>query len=632
MASRPLLRSLAPLVVGAASLGAYIGLVGAFTACSEPTAVAPNEPPPTANNAGGASGGNASGGNASGGSAGASAGAGGNAASADCDAELPPDRDAFGPNVHWFDPSSDPVAMQATIDSVFAEQEDAQFGDGRHAFLIAPGTYGLTLRVGFSTQVLGLGASPDDTVLSPGLHVDADWWGGNATLNFWRGVENFTTRSQQSTLWAVSQATPFRRMHVNGSLTLADSSWSSGGYIADSVVDGLVNSGSQQQWFSRNSTFKGWLGGVWNMTFVGVSKTPFGTWPSKPYTVVPTAPVLREKPYLRTGASGGLCVVVPPLRTDASGPSWTDPTGPAPARPLPLSQFYVARADVDSASSMNAALAAGKHLLLTPGIYSLDAPLLVTAANTVVLGIGFPTLIPQGAHGVLQVADVDGVSIAGLLVDAGAVSSPTLVEIGPPGSSADHSANPTAIHDVFVRVGGAREGRAELLMAIHSNDVLTDHLWLWRADHGTGVAWATNVNRNGLLVEGDHVTSYGLFVEHQNEHQVLWNGDHGRNYFYQSELAYDPPSQSEWRHDGVDGFAAFKVGDAVTHFEGWGMGVYSNFHQEVFAERAFEAPEVDGVVFHHLVTHFLTGQGGIRHVLNARGGAAVKATPHQTLD
>ncbi len=117
------------------------------------------------------------------------------------------------------------------------------------------------------------------------------------------------------------------------------------------------------------------------------------------------------------------------------------------------------------------------------------------------------------------------------------------MEIGPEGSKASHAGNPISLHDIFFRVGGAGVGRAGVDLRINSNDTIIDHTWIWRADHGSGVGWNSNLSANGLVVNGDNVTVYGLFVEHHQEYQVLWNGNRGRTYFYQSEIPYDPPDQ-----------------------------------------------------------------------------------------
>jgi hypothetical protein len=153
--------------------------------------------------------------------------------------------------------------------------------------------------------------------------------------------------------------------------------------------------------------------------------------------------------------------------------------------------------------------------------------------------------------------------------------------------------------------------------------VIVDHTWLWRADHGTGVGWTSNTAQNGLVVNGANVTIYGLFVEHFQQFQVLWNGNGGRVVFYQSEIPYDPPDQASWRSaSGVNGWASYKVADSVTSHEAWGLGIYSVFtNPNVFLTRAVEVPNNANVKFHHLTTVNLTNNGGISNVINNTGGA-----------
>jgi len=330
---------------------------------------------------------------------------------------------------------------------------------------------------------------------------------------------------------------------VRGDLVLHQKhGWASGGWMADSLVDGNVDSGSQQQWISRNCDWKSWTGSNWNMVFVGVVHPPEGVWPSPPYTTVARTPVAREKPFLQVNAAGEFSVRVPALYSDSAGITWRG--GETPGETIPIAQFYIARPDVDTAETINAQLDRGKNLILTPGIYDLAAPIRVTRPHTVVLGLGFATLRPMKGTAALTTADADGIEIAGLLFDAGASESPVLLEVGPEGSQARHSKNPIVLHDVFFRVGGAAVGRAKVNLKINSNDTLVDHTWIWRADHGDGVGWELNTSENGLEVNGNDVTIYGLFVEHHQKFQVLWKGNGGRTYFYQSEIPYDPPNQA----------------------------------------------------------------------------------------
>jgi hypothetical protein len=480
------------------------------------------------------------------------------------------------------------------------------------------------VNVGYYTQVLGLGISPDQVVIHGDVHAEADFNGGNATQTFWRSVENLAVEPASGTSrWAVSQASPFRRMHILGSLVLDDNGWASGGFISDSMIDGNVNSGTQQQWFTRDSEWGSWSGANWNMVFAGVIHAPDDAgWPHPPYTTVATVPVVREKPFLFLDAAGHYAVFVPALRHDSSGTTWH---GHVPAgKVVPIADFYVARESVDSASSINTALAAGKHILFTPGIYRLDATLEVTRPDTILLGIGLATL--EAEHGVvaMRLADVDGVKVAGLLFDAGETSSPTLLEVGPPGAKARHVNDPTSLHDVFFRVGGAALGRAEVSLAIHSNDVIGDHFWIWRGDHSYGTGWDENVAANGLIVNGDFVTIYGLFVEHYQGYQTTWNGDGGRVYFYQSEIPYDVPGQGEWR-SGTNGYASYKIGDDVTSHEAFGLGIYCYFsaNGSVKLGSAIELPAgAPGIHIRHAMTVSLGGHGEISHIVNATGEVA----------
>ncbi|MFD6613585.1 sialidase, partial [Micromonospora chalcea] len=313
----------------------------------------------------------------------------------------------LGPNVIVFDPST--ANIQGRLDEIFKQQESAQFGAGRYALLFKPGTYsGLNAQLGFYTAIAGLGLSPDDTTINGDVTVDAGWFDGNATQNFWRSAENLALVPVSGTnRWAVSQAAPFRRMHVRGGLNLAPDGygWASGGYIADSRIDGTVGPYSQQQWYTRDSSVGGWLNAVWNMVFSGVEGAPAQSFPEPPYTTLETTPVSREKPFLYLDGEE-YRVFLPEKRTDARGVSWGN--GTPRGTSLPLTQFYVAE-PADSAATLNQALEEGLHLLLTPGIYHLDRTVDVKRAGTVVLGLGYATLIPDNGVTALKVADVDGV-------------------------------------------------------------------------------------------------------------------------------------------------------------------------------------------------------------------------------
>jgi F5/8 type C domain-containing protein len=547
----------------------------------------------------------------------------------------------FGPNTFVYDPSTPAGTIQNQLNSIAAQMKTNQFGTERYAVLFKPGTYNADVNLRFYTQVAGLGLSPDDVNLNGHVRVEADWLQqgddpnnlGNATQNFWRSAENLsvTLPAGQIERWAVSQAAPYRRMHLRGQVQLwnGGDGWASGGLIADSRIDGVVESGSQQQFLTRNSELRGgWSGSVWNMVFTGSTGTPPQHFPNPSHTVVAQTPKIREKPFLYVTPAGEYRVFVPALRQNASGTSWG--AGPAAGTSVSLADFFVVHPGTPAAT-INAALAEGKHLLFTPGVHHLDQPLQVTNPNTIVLGLGLATLTPDTGQPAIQVSDVDGVKLAGLLIDAGAQNSPVLVELGPSGSSASHVANPSSMHDVFFRVGGSHTGKATVSLRVNSNDVIGDHMWLWRADHGSGVGWTTNTAQNGLVVNGANVTMYGLFVEHYQQYNVIWNGNGGQTYFYQNEMPYDPPNQATWGSSGggAQGWASYKVADAVTTHEAWGVGVYCffNTNNSIVASRGFEVPNRSGVRFHDLVTVSLGGVGTIDHVINDTGDTA--NLPHQ---
>src|SRR5215204_1534419 len=246
------------------------------------------------------------------------ASAGGSTASA-----APPAPD-LGPNVIVFDPSTPIAQIQATVNAIHAQQVDAEMGTNRYALLFKPGTYGtvaqpLQMKVGYYTEVAGLGASPADVTINGKIEVYNRCLDGGGTtnchalVNFWRTLSNLSLIVNgagqddcraSANFWAVSQASSMRRLNISGgNLSLMDyctagPQYASGGFIADSNMPDVVN-GSQQQWITRNSQVKTWSNGVWNQVFAGVQGAPAETgFPTPPYTTLEKTPLSREKPYL----------------------------------------------------------------------------------------------------------------------------------------------------------------------------------------------------------------------------------------------------------------------------------------------------------------------------------------------
>jgi F5/8 type C domain len=536
----------------------------------------------------------------------------------------------LGPNVYVFDSSMSSSSIQTTLDNVFSTAKLNQFGTQRYALLFKPGTYSVEANIGYYTSIQGLGQNPDDVTINGDVTVDAFDGTGNATQNFWRSAENLAINpSAGNDRWAVAQAGPFRRVDVHGGLELYPASYgyASGGYIADTKVSGQVSSVSQQQWYSRDSSFGSWSGSVWNMVFSGVTGAPAQSFPSPPMTTLATTPTSRDVPYLYVDSSGNYRVFLPALRTNASGASWT--SGPTPGTSVPVSQFFVATPS-NTAAQINAALAQGCNLLFTPGVYNIDQTLNVTNPNTVVLGIGFPTLIPVNGVDTMHVADVDGVRVDGLLFDAGTTSSSALLTIGTRGSTASHASNPISVQDTFFRIGGDIAGKAANSLIVNAGNTLVDDIWAWRADHGNSgtVGWTVNTAAHGLVVNGSNVLATGLFVEHYQNDEVQWNGNGGETIFFQNEMPYDPPNQAAWMNGSSSGYAAYQVAPGVTTHQAYGMGSYCyfNVNPSVVADHAFEAPSTSGIRFHDILTVSLGGVGVIEHVINSTGGATPSST------
>lgn len=531
--------------------------------------------------------------------------------------------------------------IQAKVDDIARQQVDSEMGTGRYALLFEPGTYGsaanpLVFQVGYYTEVAGLGASPDDVTINGHVDVYNRCSNGTSTCialdNFWRSISNLHINAVggdgchgTAEFWAVSQAAPMRRVHVTGQqLSFMDyctgPSYASGGFLADSKAESGIVNGSQQQFYTRDSSISSWSNAVWNQVFSGVQGAPAQSFPNPPYTTLAATPATREKPYLVQGENG-LSVVESSAKTNSTGAAWA-----TNGRSIPLSDFFIAKPG-DSISRINAALAGGRNLLLTPGVYSVDQSIRVKRAGTVVLGLGLATLTAENGSTPLVIDDVPGVDVAGVTVDAGPVNSPVLVQIGTKhqrGQGGSSSADPISMQDVFLRIGGPHAGKATVGVQVDSDHVLLDDMWLWRADHGIGgVGWTQNTSDTGLVENGDDVTATGLFVEHFQKYNVIWNGERGKTVFFQNELPYDAPNQAAWQHGGTLGYAAYKVSESVKTHELWGGGsyIFTNVDPSLHASHAFEVPLTAGVRLHDLSTVSLNGAGTIDHVVNDTGGA-----------
>lgn len=582
-------------------------------------------------------------------------------------AATPSQTSALGPNVHVFSPDDDMKKVAETVETVFKRQRYRQFWPERQAFLFLPGDYTKagTLNVGYYTQVLGLGRTPDEVKLA-NVKTPAALDKNNATCNFWVGIENVSIADTDNNAdpyfnfqWAVSQAAPARRLHVfRKSVFDWYYGWASGGFVADCVFEKPAGSYSQQQYFYRNNMFGDGIYGInWNQVVVGCAGDfaakskdgakmlseckPTGTegvssnWRAGGCTtIVNETEITREKPFLFVDG-GKFKVFVPAIRRGAKGVSWGEGRangGMGEGKILDLVRdFHVAKEGKDDAKSLNAALAAGKNVLFTPGIYRVAEPIKVAKPGTIVLGIGEATIVPENGDAALKCADADGIVIAGLIFDAERASK-RFVVVGGKKSERRHVDDPIFLVDLVYRVGGTgKPGKTDVCLEVNANDVVVDHTWIWRADHGDHTGWTANTSKNGIVVNGDGVSCYGLFVEHFQEHDVLWNGEDGKVFFLQNEKCYDPPGNATWMSHGgkKKGYAAYKVSDGVKRHYAVGLGVYDVFintnGNSVFLDDAVEVPDSPGVVIENACTvEIANGDGplvGINAIVNGQGHA-----------
>jgi len=589
----------------------------------------------------------------------------------------------FGPTVLFFDAQHDTMAdIVAEINRIHdtetlgslpqADGRIAAFGGRRYIFFFMPGDYnlgGATIRIGFYTHIAGLGRLPSDTrLINATVSTPTHLVGNNATTTFWRSIENLEITSGNFQ-WGVSQSASMRRMLVRSPAAFHYNNGEiSGGFTADSWFSSVVAGASQQQWYTRNTHYaQGMTGVVWNNTIQASTGNLPPNNPDGVVTIIETSPIIREKPFLYVNDDGEFRVFVPGVRTNAVGISWNDGSdaagmnigaengGMGPGKSLDfLETFYITRTRIDgehhigldNAASINAQLAQGKNIFFTPGRFDIEAPIIVSNPDTIILGKGFPALWPtrNNRHGVMFVEDVPGVTIAGLLFDTTdqSVYSLTIGHTGAHLTSAVLASNPILLADLTLRVGGQFIGpnHVDISLLVNSNNVIGDKLWIWRADHSglpneiNGIDWHINTSINGLVVFGNDVHMYGLFVEHYHQYNTLWLGERGRIFFYQNETPYDPHFQHLYMsHNGeTRGWAQLKVDNRVTDFRAYSLGMYSVFldringtREPILLQNAIEVPHRQGVVITKAVIVNIgsNNNGGIESIVNGVGGSVL---------
>lgn len=525
---------------------------------------------------------------------------------------------------------------------------NGEFSDERFAFLFTPGTYtDLDIPVGYYTSVFGLGTAPTDTVFEGGKGVFCEQaclnFETGALSTFWRSAENFHSKSTyhwevgEGMTWAVSQAAPLRNVKVDNNLLLFEylpesccaAGYASGGWNSGVDVGGTVLYGSQQQFMTRSSQAGTFETPVWNGVFAGVINPPTarcgklnedGTSAESTISVEPIVPLVAEKPYIVTDDNGSTFkLAIPGVVENTSGLPWTV-DGFRDTIFVDFSEVYVTQPS-DTAEIINSKLSQGLHLVISPGIYLLEDSLYVQKENQVIVGLGLATLTaPSNGKPAITIADVDGVRIAGLLLQAGKhETNGALLKVGESGTNPGNKANPTVLSDVFVRVGGNENGvgPVDTMFLIQSGYTIIDNTWLWRADHSVdGLVYnSENSVKNGLQVKADNVYAYGLAAEHTIQDNVLWEGDSGLTYFYQAEIMYDALG-STWD------FSCYTLGDDVDTHTATGISCYSYFRDAaVSALIGINTGAAKNVYVDKALSVYLNGQEGssISNTLNNDG-------------
>ena len=597
-------------------------------------------------------------------------------------------------------------ADYAVVDQIYEEMKSldkGQFSKKRYAifFEASAKVHEVDVRVGYYTSVYGLGRHPKDTQVRSVTSTNESPHPELGSLqNFWRSAENFQTgghltyslEGEGGMLWAVSQAAPLRRVIVDHNLflwylrlppagvsskdarypkqgvALDYDGWvrlgytdpigdfASGGYMANVQVNGVVNLGSQQQFFARNCTAKAWQKGAWNFVFVGCPGAPHsspGEAVAPVYSNVSATQVVAEKPFVVKRSDGCYSLAVPRVADQRSGVDFSL----TEEELRDFSQVFVAEPR-HSAAEINKKLAEGKDIVFCPGIYELSETLHVKLCGQVLLGLGFATLVaPENDMPCVRVSDeATGIRISGLMFEAfyRPVGDKTLGDLSPGpeallrmgnGQISRDASSPFSwnfLHDCFGRVGGQEapltardelhgdrptchpqshetlftsEARCRNMLQIQQPCVVGDNLWLWRADHWLSDQYLVYNHENfcgsGLHVArpAHHVTMYGLFVEHTLSDMTLWEGEDGVTYFYQSELPYDALDEAAAKSSSVAFKACgYRVHEAVQRHQAIGVGVYAYFRDhDVSVAAAIQVPDHDGVKIQNALTKYLNG-------------------------
>ncbi len=541
-----------------------------------------------------------------------------------------------------------------------------EWSDNRFAILIGAGNYQMNslFKLNYYTQILGVAEDTSAVAISPGINVlnncektqDPNCKSPGGLDNFWRSLSDLKIDASMlngALLFAVSQASPMRDVEILGQDLLTcdwgtggDCGMTSGGFINHVNMNGKrILLGSQQQFYISNSTFSTLQAGVWNVVsnnnvgeFAGTGDASItNKWNGYPFTKIDDEGLNNFKIPRLIEADNEWKVVY-----DSKVP-------------IPIDNFIVLspsadkqRTDVSSdiIKQINQDLQDKQGLIVMPGIYNLGDTIQVPD-NKIVLGLGLPSLVCPTDTGRCMEVENEGVRIAGIVFDAAEAANlndntaSIMLTVGQKGLG--KAENPNILQDVYCRIARTyvqqTAASAYSCIEINADYVIGENLWLWRADHDAvsrNVLWNQDQANYGLIVNGNNVKMYGLFIEHFQNYQTVWVGKNGEINFYQSEMPYFMPDGNK----DVDCLfpggsdistkqvcASLYIAKEASGFKGTGMGIYSYFpsasadgkfkQNAVTAETAILIDQTQSVTLNNVQTHFLDGdpKSGIASIL-----------------
>lgn len=525
-------------------------------------------------------------------------------------------------NIKIFAPDDRHNRIQNYINQSYEDLKGTEWSLDRACYMFLPGDYSdITLSLGYYTSIHGLGNNPDDVILNK-LKVEDHPLTKNALINFWRSLENLSF--DNDSMWAVSQATSIRRAHFKNNLVLCQTGASSGGFIANSKIDGTISPGSQQQFLMRNDQFNNWTNSNFNMVFEGcIGEMPQIEENSVKTTIIENNLDVIEKPFLTFDSNKGLGYIVSNNNNHSKGYNWDN----SEAEFIPLERFTILHPS-DNAASINEALNNNQYILFTPGIYHIDETLNVVKDESIIVGLGYATLSSEKDLDTLMSVKSKHNKISSLLFQNNAKISNYLVL-----ENNDEVTSNSLLSDLFFRVGGQATNitSVDTCLTINQDKVIGDNFWIWRADHGTDknyIGFDKNYAKNGIIINGDDVTCHALMVEHFYQYQTIWNGENGKMVFYQSETPYEP-TQEQWTNDDPSlseeerlGYASYYINKDIINHKAYGLGIYfvNTTNKQLTSYSSLRAPKNEGIYLEHISALMFSPKSTFMHVVNDTDG------------